>query len=94
LQATNRGHLFSLPLWERVFELVLFPIFYYVCHAIDPSGSSSQVGEVETDGELDQDPWLYETCTLALQLVVDLFINFYNIVNLLLKKVLMLLVSF
>ncbi|KAJ1414879.1 Sec7, C-terminal [Sesbania bispinosa] len=90
----NHGHLFSLPLWERVFESVLFPIFDYVRHAIDPSGSSSQVNEVETDGELDQDAWLYETCTLALQLVVDLFVNFYTTVNPLLRKVLMLLVSF
>ncbi|KAJ1413649.1 Sec7, C-terminal [Sesbania bispinosa] len=87
----NHGHLFSLPLWERVFESVLFPIFDYVRHAIDPAGSGSQVNEVETDGELDQDAWLYETCTLALQLVVDLFVNFYNTVNPLLKKVLMLL---
>ncbi|XP_061371044.1 brefeldin A-inhibited guanine nucleotide-exchange protein 2-like [Gastrolobium bilobum] len=90
----NHGHLFSLPLWERIFESVLFPIFDYVRHAIDPSGSSSPVNEVEIDGELDQDAWLYETCTLALQLVVDLFVNFYNTVNPLLRKVLMLLVSF
>ncbi|KAK7340119.1 hypothetical protein VNO77_20813 [Canavalia gladiata] len=90
----NHGHLFSLPLWERVFESVLFPIFDYVRHAIDPSESNSEVDEVETDGQLDQDAWLYETCTLALQLVVDLFVNFYNTVNPLLRKVLMLLVSF
>ena len=91
----NHGHLFSLPLWERVFESVLFPIFDYVLHAIDPSGSStSEVNEVETDGQLDQDAWLYETCALALQLVVDLFVNFYNTINPLLRKVLMLLVSF
>ncbi|WJX87162.1 Brefeldin A-inhibited guanine nucleotide-exchange protein 2 [Trifolium repens] len=89
----NHGHLFSLPLWERIFESVLFPIFDYVRHAIDPSGSSAQVNEVETSGELDQS-WLYETCTVALQLVVDLFVNFYNTVNPLLRKVLMLLVSF
>ncbi|PNY04506.1 brefeldin a-inhibited guanine nucleotide-exchange protein 2-like [Trifolium pratense] len=88
----NHGHLFSLPLWERIFESVLFPIFDYVGHAIDPSGSP-QVNEVETNGELDQS-WLYETCTVALQLVVDLFVNFYNTVNPLLIKVLMLLVSF
>ncbi|KAE8699727.1 Brefeldin A-inhibited guanine nucleotide-exchange protein 3 [Hibiscus syriacus] len=44
--------------------------------------------------EHDQDAWLYETCTLALQLVVDLFVNFYNTVNPLLRKVLSLLVSF
>ncbi|XP_019447286.1 PREDICTED: brefeldin A-inhibited guanine nucleotide-exchange protein 2-like [Lupinus angustifolius] len=90
----NHGHLFTLPLWERVFESVLFPIFDYVRHGIDPSGSSSPVNEVVADGELDQDAWLYETCTLALQLVVDLFVNFYNTVNPLLRKVLMLLVSF
>ncbi|XVE76987.1 hypothetical protein DITRI_Ditri13aG0025400 [Diplodiscus trichospermus] len=91
----NHGHLFSLPLWEKVFESVLFPIFDYVRHAIDPSsGDSPDQGIVNDMGELDQDTWLYETCTLALQLVVDLFVNFYNTVNPLLRKVLSLLVSF
>ncbi|KAK2650526.1 hypothetical protein Ddye_018015 [Dipteronia dyeriana] len=91
----NHGHLFSLPLWERVFESVLFPIFDYVRHAIDPSGEDSPGQEIDSDmGELDQDAWLYETCTLALQLVVDLFVKFYDTVNPLLIKVLMLLVSF
>ncbi|TYG93224.1 hypothetical protein ES288_A11G093600v1 [Gossypium darwinii] len=91
----NHGHLFSLPLWERVFESVLFPIFDYVRHAIDPSGGDSPgQGIVNDIDEHDQDAWLYETCTLALQLVVDLFVNFYNTVNPLLRKVLSLLVSF
>ncbi|OWM64955.1 hypothetical protein CDL15_Pgr028673 [Punica granatum] len=91
----NHGHLFSLSLWERVFESVLFPIFDYVRHAIDPSGGNSPGQETDGDSsELDQDAWLYETCTLALQLVVDLFVKFYSTVNPLLKKVLMLLVSF
>ncbi|CAJ1949860.1 unnamed protein product [Sphenostylis stenocarpa] len=90
----NHGHLFSLPLWERVFESILFPIFDYVRHAIDPSGNSSPVNIEPGDGEVDQDAWLFETCTLALQLVVDLFVNFYNCVNPLLRKVLMLLVNF
>ncbi|KAL6648463.1 hypothetical protein ACP70R_012687 [Stipagrostis hirtigluma subsp. patula] len=91
----NHGHLFSLPLWEKVFDSVLFPIFDYVRHAIDPSSSSPQGQSVENDpAELDQDAWLYETCTLALQLVVDLFVKFYDTVNPLLKKVLSLLTSF
>ena len=90
----NHGHHFSLPLWERVFESVLFPIFDYVRHAIDPSGGSMS-GQLDGDnGELDQDAWLYETCTLALQLVVDLFVKFYDTVNPLLRKVMLLLVSF
>ncbi|CAI0385532.1 unnamed protein product [Linum tenue] len=91
----NHGHLFSLPLWERVFESVLFPIFDYVRHAIDPTGGDSPGQGIDGDtGELDQDAWLYETCTLALQLVVDLFVKFYSTVNPLLRKVLKLLVSF
>jgi len=91
----NYGHLFSLTLWERIFESVLFPIFDYVRHGIDPSGSCSPANEEAADhGELGQDVWLYETCTLALQLVVDLFVNFYDTVNPLLRKVLMLLVNF
>lgn len=64
-------------------------------HAIDPTGGDSPGQGIDSDmGELDQDAWLYETCTLALQLVVDLFVKFYNTVNPLLRKVLMLLVSF
>ncbi|KAK1418745.1 hypothetical protein QVD17_27891 [Tagetes erecta] len=90
----NYGHHFNLPLWERVFESVLFPIFDYVRHAIDPSGDNLSPHGLNGDDELDQDSWLYETCTLSLQLVVDLFVNFYSTVNPLLKKVLTLLVSF
>ncbi|KAA8520531.1 hypothetical protein F0562_014787 [Nyssa sinensis] len=91
----NYGHHFSLPLWERVFDSVLFPIFDYVRHAIDLSdGNSTGQGTDSDAGELDQDAWLYETCTLALQLVVDLFVKFYGTVNPLLRKVLMLLVNF
>lgn len=83
----NYGRHFSLALWGRVFDSVLFPIFDYVRHASDSTSN--------TDGdELDQDSWLYETCTLALQLVMDLFVNFYDTVNPLLEKVLSLLVSF
>ncbi|KAF6160227.1 hypothetical protein GIB67_018996 [Kingdonia uniflora] len=91
----NHGHLFSLPLWERVFDSVLFPIFDYVRHAIDPSGGNLHGQDLEADtNEQDQDAWLYETCTLSLQLVIDLFVKFYDTVNPLLKKVLLLLISF
>ncbi|KAL8062526.1 hypothetical protein ABFX02_02G153100 [Erythranthe guttata] len=91
----NYGQHFSLALWEKVFESVLFRIFDDARHAMDPSRDNSP-GHIASDDmeELDQDAWLYETCTLALQLVVDLFVNFYDTVNPLLKKVLMLLVSF
>ncbi|KAG6400469.1 hypothetical protein SASPL_137303 [Salvia splendens] len=91
----NYGKHFSLALWEKVFESVLFRIFDDARRAIDPSLARSPSNM--TDGnaeELDQNSWLYETCTLALQLVVDLFVKFYDTVSPLLKKVLSLLVSF
>uniref|UniRef100_A0A1J3DME3 Brefeldin A-inhibited guanine nucleotide-exchange protein 3 n=1 Tax=Noccaea caerulescens TaxID=107243 RepID=A0A1J3DME3_NOCCA len=88
----NHGDHFSLSLWERVFESVLFRIFDYVRHDDDPSGEDS-ADQRGYNGEADQESWLYETCSLALQLVVDLFVNFYTTVNPLLKKVLMLFVS-
>ncbi|WOL09683.1 hypothetical protein Cni_G18436 [Canna indica] len=91
----NYGHHFSLPLWEKVFDSVLFPIFDSVRHAVDPSGETLQSQGLENDmAELDQDAWLYETCKLALQLVVDLFVKFYDTVHPLLKKILALLTSF
>ncbi|URE30225.1 Guanine nucleotide-exchange protein [Musa troglodytarum] len=91
----NYGHHFSLPLWEKVFDSVLFPIFDSVRHAVDLSGETLQGQGLENDiAELDQEAWLYETCKLALQLVVDLFVKFYDTVNPLLEKVLTLLTSF
>ncbi|CAE5956239.1 unnamed protein product [Arabidopsis arenosa] len=88
----NHGDHFSLSLWERVFESVLFRIFDYVRQDVDPSEDDS-TDQRGYNGEVDQESWLYETCSLALQLVVDLFVNFYKTVNPLLKKVLMLFVS-
>lgn len=61
-------------------------------HDVDPSGEDS-TDQIGYNDEVDQESWLYETCSLALQLVVDLFVNFYKTVNPLLKKVLMLFVS-
>lgn len=88
----NHGQLFSLPLWERVFESVLFRIFDSVRHAVDPSGDNfSGRGDVP---DFYEDSWLFGTCTISLELVVDLFIKFYSIVSPLLRKVLTLLVSF
>ncbi|XP_028553370.1 brefeldin A-inhibited guanine nucleotide-exchange protein 2 isoform X2 [Dendrobium catenatum] len=91
----NYGHIFSLPLWDRVFDFVLFPLFDYVRHAIEPSGENMQTEDFEDNsGESDQDGWLYETCKLALELVVDLFVKYYDMVNPLMRKMLMLLTSF
>nr|XP_024388580.1 brefeldin A-inhibited guanine nucleotide-exchange protein 2-like isoform X2 [Physcomitrium patens] len=85
------GDKFSAGLWEKVFDSVLFPIFDSVRRATDAAHNGEPEKEQE---ELEMDAWLYETCTLALQLVVDLFVKFYPVVNLLLGRVLSLLTGF
>ncbi|XP_024380354.1 brefeldin A-inhibited guanine nucleotide-exchange protein 3 [Physcomitrium patens] len=85
------GDKFSAGLWEKVFDSVLFPIFDSVRRATDAAHNGETEKEQE---ELEMDAWLYETCTLALQLVVDLFVKFYTVVNPLLAKVLSLLTGF
>ncbi|GKA69138.1 hypothetical protein Tco_0775202 [Tanacetum coccineum] len=83
-----------LTLWGKVFGSVLFPIFEQNQQAIDhPSGDDSS--ECGVNGyEVDEESLLYETCTLSLQLAVDLFVNFCATVNPLLKKVLALFMNF
>ena len=89
------GHLFSLGLWERVFDSVLFPIFDSVRRAMDPPLHRQEVKGIGGEQiEVEVDAWLYETCTLALQLVVDLFVKFYGVVNPLVGKILHLLTGF
>ncbi|XP_019152223.1 PREDICTED: brefeldin A-inhibited guanine nucleotide-exchange protein 2-like isoform X2 [Ipomoea nil] len=91
----NYGHHFSLPLWERIFESVLFPILNYVQLTINPSGENSLEQGLDGDeGKQDQDVWLYDMCTLTFEVIVDLLVKFYNTVNPLMWKVLTILVSF
>eukprot|EP01018_Ginkgo_biloba_P032255 Gb_26513 [translate_table: standard] len=89
----HHGHLFSPALWERVFDSVLFPIFDYVQDATGPEDRRAHGNDSE-DKDLKENAWIFEMCTLALQLVVDLFVKFYNLVNPLQWKVLKLLTSF
>lgn len=90
------GHMFSSGLWERVFDKVLFPIFDHVRRATEPAAlrQEQEGGPPKEQAELEMDAWLYETCTLALQLVVDLFVKFYPVVCTLLGKILQLLTGF
>lgn len=91
----HHGHIFSSALWEQVFVLVLFPIFDFVRPVPNPAEGRVSVNGTENKyNGLDEDAWISETCTLALQLLVDLFVKFYHKVNHLLAKVLELLTNF
>eukprot|EP00899_Mesostigma_viride_P004348 jgi/Mesvir1/13914/Mv16037-RA.1 len=57
-----------------------------------PGGHRRHFISSTEEGEIDA--WLYETCTAALQLVVDLFVKFYRVVSWILPKVLHLVCGF
>jgi len=89
------GNLFSSTLWEQVSEWVLFSIFDFVRPAPNPVEGRVHVNGSENKyNGLEEDAWISETCMLALQLLVDLFVKFYDLVNHLLGKVLELLTNF
>ena len=64
----ERGHKFSAPFWESVFERVLFSIFDYVRHA----GSD---GSRPAPADL----WLRDTSVHCMHLLCDLFCAFYEV---------------
>ncbi|GLJ11220.1 hypothetical protein SUGI_0147450 [Cryptomeria japonica] len=78
----ERGHKFSSSFWENVFHRVLFPIFDQVRHA-------GKDGNMSASG----DHWLRDTCIHSLQLLCDLFSNFYKEVSFLLPSLLGLLLD-
>lgn len=78
----ERGHKFSSAFWENVFHRVLFPIFDQVRHA-------GKDGNLPASG----DQWLHETCIHSLQLLCDLFSNFYKEVSFMLPSLLALLLD-
>ncbi|KAI3969634.1 hypothetical protein MKX01_020195 [Papaver californicum] len=77
----DHGHLFSRPIWIGIFKSVIFPIF---------SGTQGKRDiQDESEGQLSPSRfqsheghmWSSETCTVASQCLVDLFINFFDVVR-------------
>jgi brefeldin A-inhibited guanine nucleotide-exchange protein len=75
----DHGQLFTRPFWSNIFNTVIFPIF-----------KSASVVSKETHFDEDQSPslassetctWDSETSTVAAQCLVDLFVNFYNVIR-------------
>ncbi|EFJ37131.1 hypothetical protein SELMODRAFT_230001 [Selaginella moellendorffii] len=79
------GHVFSTSSWEQIYNTVLFPLF-------DSARRSIKLQNV--DSEKDMDAWLYETCSLALQPLVELYVKFFPVVRPFMRKVLSLMKDF
>lgn len=77
----DHGHLFPRLFWINVFKSVIYPIFSPVNDSTDAQvkydQSSFTSGYIPPDGCL----WDSETSVVAAQCLVDLFVNFFDIVR-------------
>ncbi|PHT41831.1 Brefeldin A-inhibited guanine nucleotide-exchange protein 4 [Capsicum baccatum] len=77
----DHGHLFPRLFWISVFKSVIYPIFSPVNDSTDAQvkydQSSFTSGYIPPDGCL----WDCETSVVAAQCLVDLFVNFFDIVR-------------
>ncbi|KAG9456630.1 hypothetical protein H6P81_001138 [Aristolochia fimbriata] len=87
----DHGHLFSRTFWISVFNSIIFPLFSNIQHMVSPA---DLLGGGERSSPEKDRGWSSETCTVAVQCLVDLFVNFYNVVHSLLPAVLSILSSF
>ncbi|KAJ7559093.1 hypothetical protein O6H91_04G069600 [Diphasiastrum complanatum] len=90
------GHIFPPDFWERIFESILFPIFENVQRETESGAAMHPSFDVDEEDqvELEKNNWLYETCTVTFQLLVDLLVKFYAVISSLLERFLLLMKSF
>lgn len=69
----DHGHLFSQSFWANIFESVIYPLFSSESFA--PNGQISSVNSTEDDS------WNFETKTVALKCLADLYIMFFEVMR-------------
>jgi len=85
----RHGNSFAESFWKRVFDSVLLPIFDHVrAEVTDTTTFTSEARRQQ------EDAWLYETCTLCLQYLVDVFVMYFEETRSMLPQMLQLLHSF
>lgn len=66
----DHGHLFSQSFWTTIFESFIYPLF--------SSESSTPNGRINST---EDDSWNYETKTVAVKCLVDLYITFFDVMR-------------
>ncbi|OVA00690.1 SEC7-like [Macleaya cordata] len=77
----DHGHLFSRPFWIGVFKSVVFPIFNSTQDKREIQDSSDGQFSPSKFRNPEGNMWSSETCTVASQCLVDLFVSFFDVVR-------------
>ncbi|PIA25663.1 hypothetical protein AQUCO_10900008v1 [Aquilegia coerulea] len=83
----DHGNLFSRAFWIAVFKSVVFPIF-------DSNWDTRETQDANNSRRLSGSTWTSETSSVASQCLVDLFVNFFDVVRSQLSGVVSVLTSF
>ncbi|KAG8058353.1 hypothetical protein GUJ93_ZPchr0002g23224 [Zizania palustris] len=79
----DHGHLFSQFFWRNIFESVIYPLF-----GSDNSTTNGHINRTEGDS------WNFESKTVAVKCLVDLYITFFDVMRPELSRVTSVVVSF
>lgn len=89
---TEHGACYSEGFWDKVFERMLLPIFDSV--QMDDIDFATFSNKEAAQEEEQSDRWLYETCSVCLDHLIDLVVKFYPLVYKQLPAVLLKIKSF
>lgn len=90
----DHGHLFTKPFWTGIFSSILLPVFNNIRSKTDMLFEETVDSPSSTSLETEETTWDSETSTFALQLLVDLLVNFFSSVRSQLSSVVSILVGF
>ncbi|XP_023635276.1 brefeldin A-inhibited guanine nucleotide-exchange protein 4 isoform X2 [Capsella rubella] len=90
----DHGHLFTRPFWTGIFSSIILPVFNNIRSKTDMLFEESVDSPSSASLENEEPTWDSETSTLALQLLVDLLVNFFSSVRSQLPGVLSILIGF
>lgn len=90
----DHGHLFPRPFWIGVFGSVIFPIFNGVYDKRVTAAKDDQDSPVSQSPRPERSNWDSETSGVAAQCLVDLLIDFYDVVRSQLSNVVTVLTGF
>ncbi|XP_050226657.1 brefeldin A-inhibited guanine nucleotide-exchange protein 1 isoform X2 [Mercurialis annua] len=77
----DHGHLFSQSFWNDIFNSVVLPIFSCVYDKKDILIKDGQRSSTSASPHVEGSGWDSETSAIATQCLVDLFVNFFDIVR-------------
>lgn len=77
----DHGHLFSRPFWDTVINSVICPIFKFVCGKKEAQLDNDHLSPASISPQPEGSSWDSETSAVAAQCLVDLFVNFFNVMR-------------